>query len=68
MTQNNRHIFQAISPSSHRNRGKLTMFQNHPNLLKRDNYPSAKLQKKLESQANIGTEYFSESLSIKDVV
>lgn len=46
MTQNNRHIIQAISPSSHRNRGRLSMFKEHPNLLKRDNYPSAKLQKK----------------------
>lgn len=68
MTQNNRHIIQAISPSSHRNRGRLSMFKEHPNLLKRDNYPSAKLQKNLEPQVNIGTEYFSESLFIEDVV
>ena len=42
-----------MPPTSHglfcsRNDSKMIMFQNRPNLLKRDNYPSAKIQKNIE--------------------
>ena len=68
MTKSNRHIFPNWSPCPHRHGLRLILFQNRPNLLNRDNYPSTKLQKNLEHQANIWKEYFRNGLSLEHIV
>lgn len=55
----NRHTYTIPKAFPEGNAHKRTLFQNHPNLLKRDNYPSAKLQIILENQGDIREEFLS---------